>query len=119
MTDRRRFGAREGGRQPDEDGDDEEEGGDLGSSPLSAIVPVGGSIWTLVALYGGLLSCFVPGLWLLSLLAGVLALMTHKHKASYGSMAGNMRAILGILVSLFAMVLHAVILFMWLTGNLK
>lgn len=95
---------------------DDEDGADIGSSPLSAVVPVGGSIWALVALYVGLLSCFVPGLWLVSLLAGVLAFVTHKQKMSYGSIAGNMRAILGIIISLVAMVFHIALLIAYISN---
>jgi hypothetical protein len=95
---------------------DDDEGEDLGASPLSAIIPVGGSIWALLSLYLSMISCVVPGLWLVSLLCGVLAFVTHKHKASYGSIAGNMRAILGIVFSLIAMVLHAIGLFVYLSN---
>jgi hypothetical protein len=115
-------------RRPDDDEDDEaprkkkkaakhdDDDDDLGSSPLSAIIPVGGSIWALLSLYLSMVSCIVPGLWLISLLCGVLAFVTHKHKASYGSVAGNMRAILGIAFSLIAMVLHTILLFMYLSN---
>jgi hypothetical protein len=111
---------------------DEDEGEDLGASPLSAIIPVGGSIFALLSLwlsvlaglmalvgliyfFGNIVSCLLPSLWVISLLCGVLAFVTHKHKASYGSIAGNMRAIIGILISLGVMVLHGVLVFIFLT----
>ena len=113
---------------------DDDEGEDLGASPLSAIIPVGGSIFALLSLwlsvlaallalvgliyfFGNILSCLLPSLWVVSLLCGVLAFVTHKHKASYGSIAGNMRAIIGILISLGVMVLHGVLVFIFLTAG--
>ncbi|MSQ93681.1 MAG: hypothetical protein EXR98_03900 [Gemmataceae bacterium] len=96
---------------------DDDEGGDLGDSILSAVVPVGGSIWALLSLYSSLL-CFIPVLPLFGVLFGVIALMTHKHKASYGSITGNLRAILGIVIGLIVIVGQCVILFLWLTKKL-
>jgi hypothetical protein len=111
---------------------DDDEDDDLGASPLSAIIPVGGSIFALLSLwlsvlalllalvgliyfYGNIVSCLLPSLWVVSLLSGVLAFVTHKHKASYGSIAGNMRAIIGVLISLGVMALHGVLVFIFLT----
>ena len=42
--------------------------------------------------------------------------MTHKHQATYGSVSGNMRAVLGILIGLTTVVLQAIGLIAWLTG---
>jgi hypothetical protein len=85
---------------------DEEESADIGSSPLSAVVPVGGSIWALLSFWIALLSCVVPLplLGLIAVILGVVAFLTHKSKASYGSITGNMRAILGIVIGLFTMI---------------
>lgn len=110
------------------------EGSDLGSSPLSAIIPVGGSIFALLSLWLSvlsglmalaglilftkeLISILLPSLWPIAFLCGVLSFFTHKHKASYGSVAGNMRAIIGILISLVVMGLHALLLFLYFTGG--
>jgi hypothetical protein len=125
--------------------DDDDEEGDLGSSPLSAIMPVGGSVFALLSLWVGFISfllgfvalgssfdlitiwgigkippiatCLMPMLWPVALLSGGLAFLTHKHKASYGSIVGNARAVFGILFSLGAMVLHAVLVFLFVKGG--
>jgi hypothetical protein len=114
--------------------DDDDGGDDLGASPLSAIIPIGGSIFGLASLWlsvlagllglvsliffmGNILSCILPGLWVISLLCGGLAFVTHKHKASYGSIAGNLRAIIGILISLAVMLLHGFLIFVYATGG--
>ena len=123
--------------------EDEQEESDLGASPLSAIIPVGGSIFALMSFLIGLISfvlalvalasrmdvvhpvgwvippiiaCLLPSLWPLALISGGLAFLTHKSKASYGSIAGNLRAIIGILLSLATMVVHGVLVFMWIKG---
>ena len=98
----------------------DEDDDDLGNSPLSAIVPVGGSIWALGSFYLALLSCLVP-IPLLGLIAiglGVLAFVTHKQKASYGSMTGNIRAVLGILIGFVTMIGSSIGLFLFFTGKL-
>jgi hypothetical protein len=99
---------------------DEEDGSDIGSSPLSAVVPVGGSIWALLSFYIALLSCVVPLplLGLIAVILGGVAFMTHKHKASYGSITGNMRAVLGIVIGLFTMVGSTIIVIMYFMGKL-
>jgi hypothetical protein len=114
---------------------DEEEDNDLGSSALSAIIPVGGSVFGLLSLWlsviallmgiaaiglmmdKSILAVVLPALWPVSLLCGVLAFLTHKHKASYGSIAGNLRAIIGILISLGVMALHGVLIFLFVMGR--
>lgn len=100
---------------------DEEGGSDIGSSPLSAVVPVGGSIWALLSFYIALLSCIVPLplLGLIAIILGGLAFMTHKHKASYGSITGNMRAVLGIVIGLITMVFYSIVLVLWAIGTIK
>lgn len=115
--------------------DEDEDESDLGASPLSAIIPVGGSVFGLLALWLSVvalvlgiagfvflkdlkvIAVIMPSLWPISLLCGVLAFFTHKHKASYGSIAGNIRAIIGILISLGVMVMHAVLVFMFFKGG--
>jgi hypothetical protein len=89
---------------------DEDEGGDLGNNPLGAVVPLGVSVWALLSLYSSLLSCVVPGLGLLGILFGVIAFATAKHKATYGSISGNMRAVLGIVIGLGTVVIHIIAL---------
>lgn len=113
--------------------DDEEGASDLGNSPLSAIIPVGGSIFALLSLWLGVfavvagiaglilfqkdvLSLIIPAFWPISFLCGVLSFFTHKHKASYGSITGNLRAILGILASLVAMGIHAFLAYLYMSG---
>ena len=100
---------------------EEESAEDLGASPLSAVVPIGGSVWALLSFYLALLSCIVPIplLGLIAILLGLVAFFTHKHKASYGSVTGNMRAILGILIGFITMVGTTIGWVMFMTGNLK
>jgi hypothetical protein len=112
--------------------DDDDDDNDLGSSALSAVIPVGGSIFALLSLwlsviagvmaFAGLVlfmntlaSILLPSLWPIALLCGIVSFFTAKHKASYGSIAGNMRAIIGILISLGVMVFHGVLIFMYLS----
>lgn len=112
---------------------DEDEREDLGSSALSAVVPVGGSLFALASLWLSviallltvagmvffwkhILSVVLPIPWVLSLLCGVISFFTAKHKASYGSITGNMRAILGILISLVVMAMHGFLVFVLITG---
>ncbi len=112
---------------------DEDEREDLGSSALSAVVPVGGSLFALASLWLSviaflltvagmvffwkhILSVVLPIPWVLSLLCGVISFFTAKHKASYGSITGNMRAILGILISLVVMAMHGFLVFVLISG---
>jgi hypothetical protein len=128
-------------RKRDDDDDDNETSGAL--SALSAILPVGGSVFGLLSLWVGVLSvilglvalgtlfdvftvagfkippiatCFMPIFWPISLLSGVLSFFTQKHKASYGSIAGNMRAVIGIVLSLAALVLQGILIFLYFKG---
>lgn len=98
---------------------DEEEAADLGSTPLSAVVPVGGSIWALLSFWIALLSCVVPLplLGLIAVILGVVAFLTHKSKASYGSITGNMRAVLGIVIGLLTMIGSTIILIAMFMGG--
>jgi hypothetical protein len=100
---------------------DDEGGSDIGSSPLSAVVPVGGSIWALLSFYIALLSCIVPLplLGLIAIILGGVAFMTHKHKASYGSITGNMRAVLGIVIGLITMIGSTIGLIVYFTTGMR
>jgi hypothetical protein len=118
-----------------DDDEDEEQEGDLGASPLSAIIPVGGSVFGLMSLWLSVLGvvltilafawfapkdvigCILPSVWPISLLSGGLAFLTHKHKASYGSIAGNIRALIGIVISLGVMAAHGLLIFMYATSR--
>lgn len=125
-------------KDEDEDEDQDEEGGDLGASPLSAIIPVGGSVFGLASMWLGIfalalslvalgsfleiitilpkipfmLAAIMPIFWPLAILCGGLAFFTGKRKASYGAISGNLRAIFGILLGLVVMVLHAAIIYL-------
>jgi hypothetical protein len=111
----------------------DEDESDMGSSPISALIPVGGSIFALLSLWLSAISllagiaamilssspivpAIAPGLWPLALLSGIASFFTHKSKASYGSITGNMRAILGILISLVVMVMHGFFVFLYFKG---
>jgi len=121
-----------------------EEESDMGESPLAAFIPVGGSVFALISLWTAIFSfvpavvslllvtntlqmmfvekfppimgCILPILWPVAVLTGGLSFFTTKAKASYGSIAGNMRAIIGILLGLIAMVLHGVLIYLFFKG---
>jgi hypothetical protein len=99
--------------------EDEDEGEDIGNSPLGAVVPLGVSIWALASFYVALLSCFIPGFGLIAIILGIVAFVTAKHKATYGSISGNMRAVLGIVIGLFTAVVQTVMLVLILSGKLR
>ena len=103
------------------DEDEDEDADDLGNSPLGAVVPLGTSIWALASFYLALLSCVVPVplLGLIAMILGVVSFFTHKQKASYGSVTGNIRAVLGILIGLVTMVGSTALLILWFSGKLK
>ena len=86
-------------------------------SALGAVVPLGVSIWALVSLYSALLSCVIPGLGLVAIIAGILAFVTHKQKATYGSVSGNIRAIIGIVLGLSTFVIHVIALIAFLMAK--
>jgi hypothetical protein len=96
---------------------DEGKGEDIGNSPLGAVVPLGVSVWALVSLYSALLSCVIPGLGLVAIASGILAFVTHKQKATYGSVSGSIRAVIGIVLGLITLVFHGFLLFALLTGR--
>jgi hypothetical protein len=52
----------------------------------------------------------------MAMLFGVLAFVTHKHKASYGSITGNIRALLGIVIGLITMVAYTIGIVVWLAN---
>lgn len=96
---------------------DEGEGEDIGNSPLGAVVPLGVSVWALVSLYSALLSCVIPGLGLVAIICGILAFVTAKHKATYGSVSGKIRAIIGIVLGLSTFVIHVFALIAFLMAK--
>jgi hypothetical protein len=119
-----------------EEEDDEDD--DLGSSALSAVLPVGGSVFALMSLWlsiisfalavvalgsyfeiitllpriPAILACTMPSFWPFAILSGGLSFFTGKRKLSYGSISGNMRAIFGILLALVVMVMQIVIIYL-------
>lgn len=123
---------------PDEDEEnEEEETKDLGSSPLSAIIPVGGNVFGLLSMWlaifalalalvavgvylevitilgkiPALLAVAMPTCWPVAILAGGLAFLTFKKKANYGAISGNLRAIGGILLGLIVAVMHVFLIY--------
>jgi hypothetical protein len=72
-----------------------------------------------LSFYLALLSCFVPFLGLLAMILGVVAFMTHKHKASYGSVTGNMRAVLGIVIGLLTTIGSTIFVIGYFMGAFK
>jgi hypothetical protein len=103
------------------DEDEQEDDDDLGNSPLGAVVPLGTSIWALASFYLALVSCVVPLplLGLIAVVLGAVSFFRQNHKASYGSITGNIRAVLGIVIGLFTMVGSTVFLIMLMSGKLR
>jgi hypothetical protein len=98
--------------------DADEDSNPAGDAALAAVVPVGVSIWAMVSLYSALLSCVIPGLGLIGIFAGIMALVaSKKQQTSYGSVTGNIRAVIGIVLGLLNTVFHAIMLIALLMGR--
>lgn len=103
------------------DEDEDEDSDDLGNSPLGAVVPLGTSIWALASFYLALLSCILPLplLGLIAIVCGGAAFFTQKHQASYGSITGNIRAVLGVVIGLITMIGYSIFWIMMATGKIR
>lgn len=87
------------------------------------LIPTGVSAYSMAACYFGLFSCFIPLLGLLMALialpCGIVALKKRKKKATYGSVTGDIRAIIGIICSSLTLLGYLFFLVLAVTGNLK
>jgi hypothetical protein len=67
------------------------------------LIPTGVSASSMAACYFGLFSCVIPVLGLLMALialpCGIVALRRRKNKATYGSVTGDIRAVIGVVCS--------------------
>lgn len=88
------------------------------------LIPTGVSAYSMAACYFGLFSCFIPVLGLLMALialpCGIAALRRKKkRRGTYGSITGDIRAIIGIACSSLTLLGYLVIAVLVATGNLK
>lgn len=97
---------------------------DDGVNAAEFLVPVNVSAWSIAACYFGLLSCVLPFIGLvLALVAfpsGIVALRRRRknNKSDYGSITGDMRAVIGLISSGLTLVGYIVIGIIYL-ANLK
>jgi hypothetical protein len=78
--------------------------------PVQFIVPVNVSGWSLAACYAGLIGLCIPVVGLVfaipALIFGIIAVKKMKAGAnSYGAISGNIRAVLGLIFSILAILL--------------
>src|SRR3954469_21441220 len=88
------------------------------------LIPTGVSAYSMAACYFGLFSCFIPVLGLLmaiiALPCGIAALRRRKKRAStYGSVTGDIRAVVGIVCSSLTIVGYLVVGVLIAAGSLK
>jgi hypothetical protein len=88
------------------------------------LIPTGVSAYSMAACYFGLFSCFIPVLGLLMALiavpCGVVALRRRKKRAStYGSVTGDIRAVLGIVCGSLTLLGYLVFGVLIAAGSLK
>jgi hypothetical protein len=88
------------------------------------LIPTGVSAYSMAACYFGLFSCFIPVLGLLmaivALPCGVVALRRRKKRASnYGSVTGDIRAVVGIVCSSLTLLGYLVLGVLIAAGSLK
>ena len=77
----------------------------------------------MAACYFGLFSCFIPVLGLLMALialpCGIRALRRRKKKSTYGSVTGDIRAVIGIVCSSLTLLGYLVVGVLIMIGSLK
>jgi hypothetical protein len=117
-------------RDPDDDyGDDDRDrprrkrDGDIEATEF--LIPTGVSGCSIAACYFGLVSCvpipiFGLLLALIALPCGIVALRRKKKKKStYGSVTGDVRAVIGVIASSLTLLGHVVIFIFLATGSLR
>jgi hypothetical protein len=88
------------------------------------LIPTGVSAYSMAACYFGLFSCFIPVVGLLMALiavpCGVVALRRRKKRAStYGSVTGDIRAVLGIVCGSLTLLGYLILAALVAAGSLK
>jgi len=87
------------------------------------LIPTGVSAYSMAACYFGLFSCFIPVLGLLMALialpCGFAALRRRKKKTTYGSVTGDIRAVIGIVCSSLTLLGYLVFAVLIAAGSLK
>ena len=88
------------------------------------LIPTGVSAYSMAACYFGLFSCFILVLGLLmaivALPCGVVALRRRKKRAStYGSVTGDIRAVVGIVCSSLTLLGYLILGVLMAAGSLK
>jgi len=88
------------------------------------LIPTGVSAYSMAACYFGLFSCFIPVLGLLmaiiALPCGIAALRRRKKRAStYGSVTGDIRAVVGIVCSSLTLLGYLVLGVLIAAGSMK
>ena len=87
------------------------------------LIPTGVSAYSMAACYFGLFSCFIPVLGLLMALialpCGIRALRRRKKKSTYGSVTGDIRAVIGIVCSSLTLLGYLVVGVLIMIGSLK
>lgn len=86
-----------------------------GMEATDFLIPTNVSGWSMAACYFGLFSCFIPfigiAMALVALPCGIVALRRRKKKASsYGSVTGDIRAIIGIVCSSLTLITHLILI---------
>lgn len=79
------------------------------------LIPTGVSAASMAACYFGIFSCVIPGLGLvmalIALPCGIVALRRKKKKrSSYGSVTGDVRAVIGVICSSLTLIGYLIIL---------
>jgi hypothetical protein len=79
------------------------------------LIPTNVSAWSMAACYFGLFSCFIPFIGLVMALVafpcGIVALRRRKKKAaSYGSVTGDIRAVIGLICSSLTLIGHLIMI---------
>lgn len=87
------------------------------------LIPTGVSAYSMAACYFGLFSRFIPVVGLLMALialpCGIVALRRRKKKTSYGSVTGDIRAVIGIVCSSLTLLGYLIFAVLIAAGSLK
>jgi hypothetical protein len=78
------------------------------------LVPTNVSVWAMASCYLGLFSLCVPFVGVVfalpALIFGIIALKKQRRRSSYGSVTGNIRAVIGVVASSLAILGYAALL---------
>ncbi len=77
----------------------------------------------MAACYFGIFGCFIPlvglAMSLVALPSGIVALRKRKKSGSYGSVTGDMRAVIGIIASSLNLVGYLIVGILWAMGKFR